>query len=481
MKITHYPKTFTYLICFLNLVGNGLLAQEQISPQGIWIGKMEINENVQMTIAFEITKDEKNKYQALMHSIDQDAYDNPVDKITVENNNLTISVTPLDIVYKARIKTGEVMEGLITQGKNSPWKLNMKKVDYLPGVKANRPQEPKRPFPYLEEKVTFTNDAGKVTLGGTFTRPHGEGLFPTAVLISGSGKTDRDATVFGHKYFLVLADQLTRAGYGVLRVDDRGTGESTGVFESATIVDLADDVVAGVKYLKTRSDVKKEQIGLIGHSLGAVKAPIAEAKSNDIAFVIMMAGATITLEEGIYEQTEAYYSKMVSPEALKVNTEILKAAFETIRNEKDNGKALKKLGKRLEGLNPKVARLTPEELEFLNLSHPLQPNKFKFFMSPSMRFDLFFDHSKSIQEMKSPVLILNGSLDLQVLPHNFKNIEEALRKGGNEDFTGKIFQGKNHLFQNAVTGTPDEYGKIAETIAPDVIEYMVSWMDSLTQ
>lgn len=480
MKIKHYHKSLVIIICLLNLIGNEVTAQDITHPEGIWIGKMEVNKNVQMTIAFEISKDDNNNYQALMHSIDQDAFDNPASEITVMENNVSIRVTPLNITYEA-ILLGSTMEGFITQGNNSPWKLNMDKVKKLPGKKTERLQEPKRPYPYLEEKVTYPNEAGNVKLGGTLTLPFGEGLFPTVILISGSGKTDRDATIFGHKYFLVLADQLTRAGYGVLRVDDRGTGESTGNFESATVVDLADDVIAGVDYLKTRNDINKDQIGLIGHSLGAVKAPIAESKSGDIAFVVMMAGASITLEEGIIEQTEAFYTGNLSIEAVTLNTKILRTAFETIRHEIDNDKALETLELKFEKLNPEVARLTQEERKVLKLSHPLNTNKYKFFMSPSMRFDLFYEHSKSIEKMESPVLVLNGSLDLQVLPHNVIGVQKALKKGGNKNFTGKIFEGKNHLFQNAVTGTPDEYGKIEETISPDVIEFMVSWMNSITQ
>ncbi len=481
MKIRQFIKSITLLICVLHLSGGKISAQNIIQPEGIWIGKMEINEDMQMTIAFEISKDEANNYQALMHSIDQNAYNNPVNEITVKENNISIKVTALDINYNATINSNSSMQGFITQANNSPWKLNMTKVDKLPGLKTQRPQEPERPYPYLEEKVTYNNDAGKVTLAGTFTRPFGDGQFPTVILISGSGKTDRDATIFGHKYFLVLADQLTRAGYGVLRVDDRGTGESTGNFESASIVDLAEDVIAGIDYLKSRNDINKDQIGLIGHSLGAVKAPIAESRTNDVAFVVMMAGASITLEKGLIEQTEALYSGILSSEAVKLNSKILNTAFETIRDEKDNEKAMETLELKFEELNPAVASLTPEELKILKLTHPLNAKKFKFFMSPSMRVDLFYEHSKSIEKMQSPVLIINGSLDIQVLPHNVQGIQEALKKGGNQNYTGKIFEGKNHLFQNAITGSPGEYGKIEETIAPDVIEYMVSWMNSITQ
>ena len=85
-----------------------------------------------------------------------------------------------------------------------------------------RPQEPRPPYPYETEEVSF--QSGPVTLAGTLTLPPGEGPFPAVLLISGSGLQDRDQTVFGHRPFLVWADHLTRAGLAVLRVDDAGAG-----------------------------------------------------------------------------------------------------------------------------------------------------------------------------------------------------------------------------------------------------------------
>src|SRR5262249_57696521 len=90
-----------------------------------------------------------------------------------------------------------------------------------------RPQEPKRPYPYVEEEVVFENAAAKAKLAGTLTLPKGKGPFPAAVLITGSGPQDRDETIARHKPFLLLADHLTRQGIAVLRYDDPGVAKST--------------------------------------------------------------------------------------------------------------------------------------------------------------------------------------------------------------------------------------------------------------
>ena len=91
-----------------------------------------------------------------------------------------------------------------------------------------RLQEPSPPFPYEQEQIAYENPGAGMTLAGTLTKPGSGGPHPAAVLITGSGPHDRDETVFGHRPFLVLADQLTRHGVAVLRADDRGVGESTG-------------------------------------------------------------------------------------------------------------------------------------------------------------------------------------------------------------------------------------------------------------
>ena len=101
-------------------------------------------------------------------------------------------------------------------------------------------------------------------LAGTLTLPQGEGPFPAAILISGSGPQDRDESVFGHQPFLVLADHLTKQGIAVLRYDDRGVAKSTGDYSSATSADFATDANAAFAYLLSRDDIDHQAIGFIG-------------------------------------------------------------------------------------------------------------------------------------------------------------------------------------------------------------------------
>src|SRR5690606_24771418 len=122
------------------------------------------------------------------------------------------------------------------------------------------------------------------------TLPSNAGPHPAVVLISGSGAQNRDEEVFGHRPFLVLADHLTRHGIAVLRYDDRGTGRSTGNFAIATSRDFAADAAAAVAYLTSRPEIDRDRIGLIGHSEGALVAPMVATRSSDVAFIVLLAG-----------------------------------------------------------------------------------------------------------------------------------------------------------------------------------------------
>ena len=160
----------------------------------------------------------------------------------------------------------KTLRGRWTQsGSSLPLTLTRRLAE-LPRTELRRPQNPVKPYPYQEEQVTYDNPAAGVRLAATVTLPKGDGPFPAALLIAGSGPNDRDETIMGHSPFLVLADHLTRQGIAVLRFDKRGIGQSTGEYAKATTADFTSDVEAGLSYLKTRRDIDPKKIGLIGHS-----------------------------------------------------------------------------------------------------------------------------------------------------------------------------------------------------------------------
>ncbi|MGA9295307.1 MAG: hypothetical protein WBV81_22145, partial [Ignavibacteriaceae bacterium] len=90
---------------------------------------------------------------------------------------------------------------------------------------------------------------------------------------------------------------------------------------------------------------------------------------------------------------------------------------------------------------------------------------------------LTYDPRPTLKKVKVPVLAIDGSKDLQVPPkEDLEAISKSLSEGGNKNFKVEELQGLNHLFQTANTGSPAEYAKIEETIAPKELNAIGDWI-----
>ncbi len=146
-------------------------------------------------------------------------------------------------------------------------------------------------FSAKKEEVKFRS--GNVLLSGTVMIPKGKGPFPAVVFLHGSGDATRDQNTWRAKKFV-------KQGYLVLIFDKRGTGKSEGTDNDwiyFSFDSLAQDAVAAIEYLKTRSDVIKEEIGIIAASQSGWVAPIAAARSKDISFMVVISASISTVAE----------------------------------------------------------------------------------------------------------------------------------------------------------------------------------------
>ena len=132
-------------------------------------------------------------------------------------------------------------------------------------------------------------------------------------MISGSGPQDRNSELLNHKPFLVIADYLTKRGIAVLRVDDRGTGESEGNYNKTGLKGFVNDTKSAFEFLKTHKEINHSKIGLIGHSLGGVIAPIIASENTDVSFIVILAGSGIRGDKLMLLQKEQIERKMGSP------------------------------------------------------------------------------------------------------------------------------------------------------------------------
>ena len=338
-----------------------------------------------------------------------------------------------------------------------------------------RPQEPKRPYPYSELEVIVDNKEAGVKLSGTLTTPNNGGPFPAVLLISGSGPQDRDESLMGHKPFLVLADHLTRLGVAVLRVDDRGVGRSTGEFLECTSEDFAEDVLACIEFLKGRSAIDPGRIGLIGHSEGGLIAPMVAARSADVAFVVLMAGPGLTGEEIFYLQGASIAkAEGVDDAFTQRNRAAQQRLFAIVKQESDRGIIEKKARQEIAAL---MAAMPEAQRKAAEASPSFVENQIVMLMLPWFRFYLTHDPRTELMKVNCPVLAINGDRDLQVpAAENLSAIAQALKTGGNKDFSTVSLPNLNHLFQTSLTGAISQYHKIEETISPAALSTISDWI-----
>lgn len=449
--------------------------------EGIWQGTLKFS-GIELQIIFTISRSPKNTLTATYDVPDQNVTDAPVDEVFFRKRNLRLEIIPIEGVFNGTLsEDGAKIDGNWTQsGMTLP--LVLERTYTKPEIK--RPQEPKEPFPYRTEEVFFKNlDAG-ILLAGTLTLPPSEETFPTVLLLSGSGAQDRDEAVFGHRPFLVLADYLTRRGIAVLRVDDRGVGGSTGDFDKATAMDFASDVMAGIRYLKSRKEINHELIGLIGHSEGGIIASMVAVHSSDIAFIVLIASPGLAIKELEHsDRARALKAKGASDNLILRNRNMLKNLFKVINQETDSKvvqneftsiiteffKGLSKEEKRIKGISEENLKVYIHD-EFQRLH------------SSWFRFYLNYDPGTTLQKVICPVLAVNGEKDVHVTPkENLRAIRRALKTGGNKNYTVKELPNLNHLLQTAGTGNISEYGKIEETMSPIALQIIGDWILKQTE
>lgn len=443
---------------------------------GEWNGALKV-QGMQLRLVFHITKTETG-YKATMDSPDQGAKGIPMSKASYENQVLTLELDAARINYSGTFDNKETVTGTFNQaGQSFPLLLTRKVVEK---VETKRPQNPVKPYPYYSEEVTFENKKDSIILAGTLTLPKKEGKFPVVVLITGSGPQNRDEELMGHKPFLVISDYLTRKGIGVLRFDDRGTYASKGSFAKATTNDFASDVEAAVNYLKTRNDVDKKKLGLIGHSEGGIIAPIVAANCKDIKYIVLMAGTAIPGSELLLRQQELIgRASGMKEEDLKITSELNTHIYKLVNEISDKDTLKARMTDYLLAKSKELLYMKISEGKSVNDIIELQLNQT---ISPWMLNFIRYNPAPMLEKVKCPVLAINGDKDLQVPSSvNLQAIEKALKKGGNKNVTTKELPGLNHLFQECKTGLPKEYGDIEQTISPLALETITNWIKEIIQ
>ncbi len=293
---------------------------------------------------------------------------------------------------------------------------------------------------------------GEVSLAGTITRPKGAGgRLPALFFVSGSGGQDRDGVAAGidlgtHE----ILDRLTRDGFLVLRVDDRGVGESTGPLNELTFDDLVEDARRAVGYLLGRDDVDPARVAVIGHSEGGETAPLLATSIPEIAAIVLMAGPGRPIDALLEEQLLRARREAGAGEDELAELEFALADFlEKVRT-----------GAALDGVEwpPEVQIFVPARAWLR--SHTLQ------------------DPIANLKKVRCPVLILQGERDIQVsAERDAPRLLDALEEAGHEDHELIVFPGLDHLFKKTVGERSSELDYLkTRPVAPEFLDKLSGWL-----
>ena len=400
-----------------------LAASLQAGAQGIggtWKGTLQAGMQ-KLTMVFHLDATART---ASMDVVEQGVDHYPMTVNVLTDDSVNVAVQQMGLSYAGR-REGDKIVGLFRQ-MTFAMPLNMERGALI----FNRPQEPVAPYPYTTREVTINNAAAGVTLAGTLTYPTGYKAgqrVPVVLMVTGSGPQSRDEEVFHHKPFLVLSDYLARHGIASLRYDDRGTGQSTGNYATATSRDLADDAACGLGYLKTLKQFSR--VGILGHSEGGGIAYMLGSEGRP-DFIVSLAGP-----------------------ACKIDTLMLLQ--------------LNALG-RVQGLTADRFHTVAQVRQLLA----------KADTSVWMKYFLDWDLTPYVRATRCPVLALGGESDLNVpVRLNVPALEANLPK--NKKNVVKTYPGLSHMLQHNPTGDPGKSAAIEETVAPEVLEDIVQWVNSL--
>ena len=446
----------------------GSLAAQDIS--GYWEGKIGITKKDSLTVGLQLEFRADTLY-AELDSPDQYFTGQPVSELRFADSVISFRVPDFKLSYEGRLSPdGQRFTGTCSQyGKTFDCILSQGAQRKL----FPRPQTPVPPYPYRMEEVNFLDRSGKKPLiYGTLTMPKQQpkGLI---IFISGSGWQDRDESLYAHKPFAVIADTLTKAGFATYRYDDFPVA----IFRKSTTYDFADGVRLILDSLLQRKELQNLKVGLLGHSEGSLVASIVAADDKRIGFTIHLGGIAQPFEEIMLYQSEAIFrvSNELTDKEIENSVAINKHVYDIFKKSKNNEEAVIKISKYWDNLS---SQLTEEEKQKYNITPTGKLSMIQTFSSPWFYTLFQISPKKYLKKIKTPVLAISGEKDLQVEGiQTFIYMQRYLKDNPLSEF--HPMPGLNHLLQPCTTGSPDEYPLIETTIAPQVLEDIVRWMNSV--
>jgi pimeloyl-ACP methyl ester carboxylesterase len=294
------------------------------------------------------------------------------------------------------------------------------------------------------QEVTFRHD--ETLLRGAVYNPPNNNRCPIVLLVPGHGLRTNSLDAHGSFDYLLplIGYHLVQHGIAVFQYSRPGTGGSSGDWRFQTLYDRADEVLAAIQCLRTNPALSPTHIGVLGHSNGGWVAPLAATLSEDIQFIVTVAGPGISLgAQALSAFRKALWQKSVSA---TYYAELMSYAHTTLTLYR-----LLVQGKRTEFqiLKDSLKRerpLHPEWLQEFSFTLPTWKERGDILRSMDGLVD--YDAVSPLRQLRCPALAIFGENDSA-----FDSLEsaaifaQAFREGGNTDTSIQILPGAGHRMQ----------------------------------
>ena len=540
------------LLLFIGLFLQSVtFAQTANQWDGYWKGDLSVA-GMQLTLIFHVNppaiEGNATVYRSTLDVPMQRLKNFKIDETEIKGDEITWRLS-LPATFEGKQNAEGLLVGNWNQGgKSLP--LTLRYSETLNSVKL---QTPKHPYPYTSKAVDFSHPSGKLKFGGTLTYPDTNSVkidaiaqsiyhlarktpnpadptfkLPAVLLLSGSGPQDRDETLGDHKPFAVWADFLTKLGFVVLRVDDRGVGSSTGdpkYLQSTTTASYVSDAQAAIRFLYSQPMVDTMRIFVMGHSEGAnVAVKLANAQT-DISGVISLAGMTSSGVETSVFQNQINWKALKLDSGLisglsDLHREMIQLSFLVKSNQttgdyaisdnstssgqsKNDNSSNKNTPQQIEPSTSEYESLLKAYIaknksdKNLQLAYKYQINQSKgsakavgaksslsflaqtyigLATNPWTSYFLQSDPELEFTELKNcDILMIQGSKDQQIDAIGTAKLVEKMNQTG-VGITYREFPGLNHLLQHCNNCDVSEYFNLDETIAMEVMSVVGNWL-----
>lgn len=459
MKCTTPTTTRWWLLLLLSLLlPAGASATPGPSLDGFWKGQLKVPGG-EWEVVFRLVSLTNGTYFATLDVPKQKISRLPV-SVSLLGDSVVLEVEDVASRFKGRLLGGgKEVAGTWSQ----PGYRTAMTLEYAPPPISAAPKARLTP-PYREEEIQYVNPEAQLRFGGMLSVPAGKGPFPAVVLVPDEGAYDREGAVGDYRLLGILGDYLTRRGIAVLRFDSRGAGVTGG--QLANVRETVSDVQSALAYLRTRPEINVDQLGVIGHGVGGNVALLSATKSLPPSFVVTLAAHGLPSTKLLVEQQVALLRSVAADEAQIENaSKRQQAMIDVIQNTNDVQQARAIVANMLRQANAGMDSLTAAG----SATH-LTTRRYREYLG--------FNPLAEMEKVKCPVLLLNGTADLNISPDsNLPPLNKALK--GSRKVVARKLPGVNHLFQPDPSAWTMLNGEQKPIFSPEAQETIRAWIMDL--